>query len=124
MTFYSLDGELQSDVPRGRRSTYWQVIRELRPSEQDAIRDALNRYIDGRRVFVSSWIPGKDWSGTPYMPIYVKAAHANFELARWMFGLLVWRVVIDRPEAWFFKKPLEPDENEVMGMTYFQRGED
>jgi hypothetical protein len=123
MALYSLDGEKQTNVPKSRLSTYRQAERELTPSQMQEIKQAINSYINGKRVFVSSHIPGSDWTGTVYWPIYEKAAHYNYDIARWIFGLIVWKTVIERKEDWFFKKPLEPGEGELMGMTYFQKGE-
>ena len=64
------------------------------------------------------WIPGADWTDTPYEPIYY-AVGESWEMARFFFGLIVWNVFLSRPETWSFGRyPRNPGE--TIGMTYFR----
>ena len=36
----------------------------------ESIKEEIQKHLDGNEVNVTSWLPGKDWEGTPYYPIY------------------------------------------------------
>jgi hypothetical protein len=83
--------------------------------------DALDEHIDtqgGGEIITSSWIPGSDWTDTPYQPIY-EAVGQDWELARFFFGLVVWNVMMNRPETWSFGR-YPKNDGDVIGMTYFR----
>jgi hypothetical protein len=61
----------------------------------------------------------KDWIGTVYEPLYY-ARHQNQEHAGWFFGLIVWKALIERDDAWYFK-PSDKDGDDVLGTTYFRK---
>jgi hypothetical protein len=83
------------------------------------IKDALSDMIDGTDIQTSSWMPGADWTGTPFRPIYEKAANKNPDVAAKCFGLILWEVIMERPEKWGFGR-YEKDGIPIEGMTYFQ----
>jgi len=92
----------------------------LSDDEYQTIVDELNRIVqksidDGEDIVVSSFIPGSDWSGTVWEPIYTKACGFDFDHSAQFFGLLVYQVLIDRPEAWYFIK-----QDVAKGMIYFR----
>lgn len=93
----------------------------LSDSEYQAMVDELNRIIqekidDNSDIVVSSFIPGSNWSGTVWDPIYSKACGFDFDYAAQFFGLLVCQVLINRNETWYFIK----QESTAKGMTYFR----
>jgi hypothetical protein len=94
-------GVLQSGE-RGR--TYRLLQARLSPDEIAAIRDALNRRIEGRRIETASWIPGSDWRSTPYQAIYEKGARMNPDLAALMFGLMAWEAFERHEEDWYTER--------------------
>ena len=94
-------GVLQSGE-RGRTSRLLQA--RLSRDEIAAIRDALDRRIEGRRIETASWIPGSDWSGTPYQAIYEKGARMNPDLAALMFGLMAWEAFERHEENWYTER--------------------
>ena len=63
--------------------------------------DRINALIDesGGEIATAGWLPGTDWTGTPFEPIYSKAARRDFERAAKFFGQLVWYTVMKRPRA-------------------------
>jgi len=63
---------------------YMSWIGRLSRDEIIAIKDELNRRITQDDIHTSSWIPGKDWSGTVFQPIYEKACLRNYK-ARYVF---------------------------------------
>jgi hypothetical protein len=107
-----------NDVPH---QDYWRtLVRRLSQVERDAIEDALNTKIDadmrlGKEIQTSSWMPGNDWTGGPYEPIWSNAARHNEEVAGMMFGLMVWHTFMHRDEDWTFHRY----ENLARGLVYF-----
>ena len=93
----------------------------LSDDEYQAMINELNRVIQEKldnkeKVVVSSFIPGSDWSGTVWDPIYTKACGFDFDHSAQFFGLLVCQVLIDREETWYFIK----QETAARGMIYFR----
>ena len=93
----------------------------LSEGEYQAMMDELNRIVqrsldDNNKVVVSSFIPGSDWTGTVWEPIYTKACGFDFDHAAQFFGLLVCQALIDRKETWYFIK----QESAAKGMIYFR----
>jgi hypothetical protein len=120
-------------VKRRDEFNYWQ--RSLEQSNQgaeDRIRDAINATVDGKLAqhgwtnecwFCSSFLPGPDWTETPYQPIYDFMVERYGEEPAWnqsrlFFGLLVKDVMIRRPEHWLCYKVPEDEEMEK-GTNYF-----
>jgi hypothetical protein len=116
---YSLDGVQVTSIPASRQADFAAWMQNLSPADYQRVRDAINAYADPRDVFVSSHIPGKDWIGTVYEPLYF-ACRQNQTHAGFFFGLIVWQTMIDREDEWYFK-PGERDANDVLGMTYFRK---
>lgn len=91
----------------------------LSAGEIDAIKYELNARIDGTQIQTSSWMPGANWQGTVFQPIYEKAAGRDYTASARCFGLMVWQVFMERPERWssgHFEKNGEP----IKGRTYFR----
>ena len=64
------------------------------------------------------WDTSAKRRSTPYRPIY-EAVGRDWETACFVFGLIVFRVMMDRPETWAFgRSPRKMDE--VTGLTYFR----
>jgi hypothetical protein len=106
---------------QARDEHFRQWMRQLPAYRFDQICDALNEYIEHQgngEIVTSSWIPGSDWNRTPYLPIY-EAVGEDEDLARLFFGLIVWRVMMDRPETWAFGR-YPRKEGDVIGLTYFK----
>jgi hypothetical protein len=88
------------------------------PDAYDVIHDDLDKRFSGKEVDTSSWIPGSDWTGTPFDPIWHACRH-NDVTAALFFGLIVWQVVMDREDCWSFGK-YEKDGIPIKGTTYFR----
>lgn len=87
--------------------------------ELAAARQALNSKIEGDEIHTAGWMPGADWRGTPFQPIFEKAARKNFELAAKLFGLLVWDVFMNRDDQRFTGK-FELNGKDIGSRTYFR----
>ena len=91
---------------------------KLSGAELQVIKDELDSRIKGSEIETSSWMPGSNWTGTVFDPIYVKACSLNEEAAAKMFGLILWEVVMNRPEQWACGR-YQKDGIDIRGMTYF-----
>jgi len=119
---FSIDGNEIADIPARRQKDYRTWRSRLTDAEYWAVVDEINRRIDagtGKDVVVSSFLPGKNWIGTVFEPLY-HACHDNIEVSGWFFGLIVWQTMIDRDDEWYFMKAEFPDR-EILGMTYFRK---
>lgn len=94
-------------------------VGRLSPDEIEAIRDELNGKVEGDEVHTSSWMPGSDWTGTVFMPIYEKACRYDEEAAARCFGIMLWEVLRERDDYWGFGR-YEKDGVPIEGMTYFR----
>jgi hypothetical protein len=76
--------------------------RRLSEAEFDAMVTRISELIDeaGSEIATAGWLPGSDWTGTPFEPIYAKAARGDFDRSAMFFGQLVWHTVMTRPERW------------------------
>ncbi len=94
-------------------------LKQLSPEELDAAKDELNEMIEGDEIHTAGWMPGNDWTGTPFQPIFKKAAHKDYDLAAKIFGLLVFEVFMSREDKWFTLRA-EKDGEPIGSRTYFK----
>ena len=105
-------------IPHSREYDVWKTrLSQLDPTAFGTIFNELNRRVSGSKVHTSSWIPGRDWRGTVFQPIY--HACQDQETAAKFFGLILWEVMKKRDEAWSFGK-YEKDGIPIKGLTYFR----
>jgi hypothetical protein len=119
MLFDMMTDKAITSVPYER--DYRLSMSRMTPDEIDLIEATLNERIEGTEIQTAGWMPGHNWNGTPYEPIYTKAAKTNYELSARCFGLMVWVVFMKRPEKWvsgLFEKDGEP----IGSRTYFRPG--
>lgn len=98
---------------------YELIVSRLSTEELHDVKAELNRLIEGREVNTAGWLPGSDWSGTPFTPIFEKAALRNFELSGKFFGLITWVVFMERSERWASGK-YEKNGVPIPSRTYFR----
>ena len=99
---------------------FCQWMQFMDPVDFQRIEDTLNHHINtvgSSEIITSSWIPGANWDDTPYEPIWW--AVRDWGLARFFFGLIVWNVMMNRPELWSFGR-YPKREGDIIGMTYFR----
>ena len=115
---YSLDRlKLVTTVPHQSEFVIW--TSRLSAGEMKAIKDELNHRIHGSEVQTSSWIPGSDWTGTAFQPIYEKACQKNVDAAAKCFGLILWQVMMEHPKKWSFGR-YKLQNIPIEGLTYFR----
>jgi len=111
------DGHEIDSIPHENDFIFYKE--RLTNEEFNSIVDELNSRIDENEIHTSSWIPGSDWSGTVFEPIYTKACKSNFETSAKFFGLILWYVMMNRPERWSFGRYTK-NEVDIKGLTYFR----
>jgi hypothetical protein len=94
------------------------ALDRIDPTAFDRIHAVLLQNFNGKEIDTSSWIPGADWTGTVYDPIY-HACGQDQEAAARFFGLIVWQVVMDHPDCWASGR-YEKDGLPLRGRTYFR----
>jgi len=95
--------------------------KRLEVDEFDAIIRHINILIEeaGGEVATAGWLPGSDWSDTPFELIYTKAAHRNHSAAAKLLGLAVWYTIKERPDRGGSGR-YEIDGRDIGSRTYFR----
>ncbi len=116
------------DVPSMKRLTrvpYEETYKPLRqaldridPQAFDRIHEQLTARFDDREIDTAGWIPGANWEGTTWWPLYL-AAGEDQEASAKFFGQIVWQVVMDHPDCWSSGK-YELDGIPIRSRTYFR----
>ena len=115
---YSIDsGKKISRIPYLRDYERWRS--RLTDAEYNAIYDELMSHITGSEIKTSSWIPGSDWTGTVYQPIYDKACSQDENASAKFFGLILWHVFMEHDECWSFGH-YKLNNIPIDGLTYFR----
>lgn len=112
-----MSGKEIRQVPYAQEFRTW--MSRMTPAEIASVKSELNSMIDGTEIQTAGWMPGADWAGTVFQPIYEKAARFNAEMAARCFGLMVWEVFMERPEKWTSGR-FERDGEPIGSRTYFQ----
>lgn len=114
---YSIDsGKYIEELPHKKEFDNW--IRNLSDHDYQKIIEALNDKIDESDINTSSWIPGNNWTGSIYEPIY-HACGDNKELSGLFFGLIMFNLLMERQDAvWGFGR-YEKNGVSIRGTTYF-----
>ena len=113
--------DIGSDVPIDRipHPEMWRAVSERLSEEQlQGIFEEIEDRITGMEVSVAGWIPGSDWTNTPFQPIFETAARFDRETAAKMFGLIVWVYFMQRADRWGFGR-YDTQNQHVESMTYF-----
>ena len=93
---------------------------KLAPTAFAAMVRRINELIDesGAEIATAGWLPGHDWTGTVFQPIF-DAANCNRGVSARFFGQLVWYTVMHRSEAWASGR-YEKDGAPIPSRTYFR----
>ena len=93
----------------------------LSEGEFESMVARINELIDesGAEIATAGWLPGSDWTGTLFEPIYTKATRRDFDRSAMFFGQLVWFTVMERPEPWGSGR-YDLDGKDIGSRTYFR----
>ena len=115
---YSIESENYIDnIPHQKDYERWRE--RMADEDYKAVYEELSSRISGSEIQTSSWIPGSDWTGTVFQPIYEDACEFDQDAAAKFFGLILWQVILESEEVWSFGRyrlgtiPIE-------GLTYFR----
>ena len=106
-----------SYIPHEREYRVW--LGRLTNAQQQAIMDELARMADHGDVHTSSWMPGHDWTGKVFQPIWEFACLKNDDAAAKCFGLMLWEAMMNCPEAWSSGR-FEKNSIPIGGLTYYR----
>jgi hypothetical protein len=111
MPLYNLmDDTPVSKIPFEDKYRAWKDA--LGPQYVDAIMAEFDRLIEDRldskdannQIHTAGWIPGSDWDGTVWAPIYEVATREDPVQAALCFGLFCYAAFMRRPEKWIVGK--------------------
>jgi len=98
---------------------YERWMSRLSVEQINAIRNEIVHLISGDEIVTAGWLPGADWSGTPFHAIYEIACRSDFEQAGKCFGLMVWTTLMEHEAHWGFGR-YELNNLPISSMTYFK----
>ncbi|MEH6471013.1 MAG: hypothetical protein V7752_07165 [Halopseudomonas sp.] len=114
---YSLDaGKEIKTIPHKKAYIRWRS--RLSEADYAAIFEELSDKINNTDIQTSSWIPGANWAGTVFEPIYSEACENDPVAAAKFFGLLLWEVMLNDDSCWAYGR-YEKDGIKIDGLTYF-----
>lgn len=120
-------GELHATSSWARPDVYEAWLAALGPQDYQTIVAAMNAAIDGREVVRAQYIVCRshdDWFDE-YGPVY-HAMNCDHEMAGKFIGLILWEVMFNRSEQWYFQKVDKTIVNEnnlvedIQVMEYFR----
>ena len=116
---YTIDNppRMITDIPHHDQYQIWR--NRLTDPQFDAICAEIRGRIDGDEVITAGWIPGNDWTGTVWEPIYTDACQRDVVASGYCFGLIVWVMMQEHPDAWAFGR-YEVNNVEIRSLTYFR----
>lgn len=113
----SIDTKKQrTKLPYSKEFINWKS--NLSDDDYNAIISELNSKFDIGEVHTAGWIPGHNWMGTVYEPIF-HACNKNEIKAALFFGLIVYKVFMDRNDTWACGR-FELDGKAIKSLTYFK----
>lgn len=116
MLFSIKTGEYVTRIPHQKNFEKW--MKHLSAEDYRKIEDALNEKIDQSDINTAGWLPGHDWTGTVFEPIF-DACGKNTSQAGLFFGLIVFDLLMNREDkVWGFDR-FEKDGKPIESMTYF-----
>jgi hypothetical protein len=84
-----------------------------------SIKSEILQRISGDEVATAGWIPGSNWSNTPFHPIWENACLCDDKSAGLCFGILVWVTLMEHKDCWGFGR-YEVNNVPIESMTYFK----
>ena len=112
---YSVDsGRYVTRLPHKTEFDRW--MKRLSAADYQRIADVINERIDASDINTAGWMPGHDWTGTVYEPLY-DACGKNETQSGMFFGLIVFNTLMRRTDGvWGFGK-FEKDGVPISSMT-------
>lgn len=114
---YSIDtGKYVNHMPHKNEFDKW--MKNLTSEDYDKLIDVLNEKIDESDINTAGWLPGNDWTGTVYEPLYLACGEDKVKSGMF-FGLILFDLLMSRKDkVWGFGR-FEKDGKQLGSMTYF-----
>lgn len=119
MLFDISTGKAITRLPHETQFHAWTNTSRLSASDYEAILYKIDQMINGDEIHTAGWMPGNNWSGTPFQTIYEKACQYNENSAALCFGQFVFLAFMHRNEAWACGR-YEKDGIPIQSLTYFR----
>ena len=115
---YSIDsGKYVTKLPHKKDYDKWRS--HISDADYAKIIDGLCKKIDSQEINTAGWIPGHDWTGTVYEPIFY-ACGRNKVQSGMFFGLIVFDYLMNRSDkVWGFGR-FEKNGVPIESTTYFE----
>lgn len=114
---YSINaGSVVKKLPHNTQYRKWML--NISDYDYSAIIQELNNRINCDEIHTAGWMPGSIWTDTEFEPIY-NACGKNYKKAALFFGLIVFKVFMDRDDYWGFGK-YEKDGIPIHSITYYR----
>ena len=109
-------GSKVTKLPHARDYARWR--KNISDADYDKVEDANKQQDHANDDNTAGWMPGSDWTGTVYEPLYY-ACGKNEIQSGLFFGLIVFKVLMERTDyVWGFGR-FEKDGVAIRSMTYF-----
>ena len=114
---YSVDtGRYVDKLPHKKDFDKWK--NHLSDEDYSKVIDAINEKIDKSDINTAGWLPGNNWTDTVFEPLYY-ACGRNKVQSGMFFGLIVFNILMLRPDkVWGFGR-FEKNGAPISSMTYF-----
>lgn len=104
-------------IPHEREYRAWKA--RLSDEQYRQIESEIATRIGEGEVHTAGWLPGSDWSDTPFDPIWSIACERDHVASGLFFGLIVWVFMQKHGEAWAFGRYAK-DGVPIRSLTYFR----
>ncbi|WP_395065549.1 hypothetical protein [Paraburkholderia silvatlantica] len=104
-------------IPHEREYRAWKA--RLSDEQYRQIESEIAIRIGGGEVHTAGWLPGNDWSDTPFDPIWSIACERDHVASGLFFGLIVWVFMQKHGEAWAFGRYAK-NGVPIRSLTYFR----
>lgn len=99
-------------------NNFYSWMKILSCDEYEKIVKTLNNMIDGDEIHTSGCMPGSNWVGTVFEPIF-KGMRKDEKRAALFWGLIVYKVFMDREDAWACGR-FEMNGQSIGSLIYFR----
>ncbi len=89
-------------------------------ADLQVMKQAIKDFCDDHNEFRSSFMPGQDARIQELFPALTAACRGEKEQAGFFFGNIVWRVVDDRTDEWYFRVS-DKDDERPLGTFYWRK---
>lgn len=118
MSLQTVTGSQLITIPH--KDKYDLIRNRITQDQEDAIIEEIHRKINDVKIFSASFLPGSDWTDTPFQCIY-EACNHDEQQAAYCYGIFCWLAVQRHGEEWICYKSEEKNKQLGLGWTYFRK---